>query len=443
MSFARGRWIQGVAPIVALLAAVTLPGCRQGPTSPSGARPPPRIEGATGVGEKAPPKAPSRTASTAGAAAIAHARSPAGAHETWRSLTAFPPLVSTTLTPVLERWRAQADTANWFVAHPEPPPHGFRPWPQRIKGTFPGGRAAETVVAHYFAGDRVKPGASLLDVWVPGCGGDLLDEHGARCPSVSYPGRALSKPQVAKLLSIANTPNDVQRTITNAFGARFGFLFFDADQRPLAQLLVNASVDKIALSPRNGERIDTMMPVRRERLEALLVELELLPPPPAPELEQLLEEQKSIDGELYRLRFMPYSSGVSAEARLTDLSEAQKLRLCYWHASTGSLRAGSGRECANGLRSIGLEVRDCISTFPTCDLAVGEAEDCMRRRRVDPCYERPENEGCEALRRCSWGLVDSPRVEGGCDVWRRKWDLALTPGSPAARARLLDALKGR
>jgi hypothetical protein len=442
MTLALGRWISRAAPIVPTLvvAAVTLPACPPAATPSARARPPSPVDGMTRRPEQTPPNAPPATASSTLAPAIGPMTPLAGAPETWGSSTAFPPLVSTTLAPVLERWRAQADTANWFVSHPEPPPHGFRPWPQRIKGPFPGGRMAETVVAHYFAGDRVKPGASLLDVWVPGCGSDLIDAQGARCPSVSYPGRALSKPQVAELLSIANTPNDVPRTITNGFGVRFGFLFFDAERRPLAQLLVNASVNKIALSPRTGDPIDTMMPARRERLAALLVELEL-PPPPPPELEQLLEEQKSIDGELYRLRFMPFSSGVSADARLPDLSDAQKQRLCYWYASTGSPRPGSGRECKNGPRTIGLDMRECVSTFPTCDLAVGEAETCMRRRRVDGCYERPESESCEARRHCSWGMVDSPPTEGDCDVWRRRWDIALTPRSPAARVRLLDTLK--
>lgn len=353
----------------------------------------------------------------------------------WESVVAFPALVSPALTPVFERWRTELHPAHWFFSHPEPPPRGFRPWPSSRTGPFPGPLGQHKVVAHRFALDRQQPGASLLDVWVSGCGGDLIDARGARCPSVSYPGRELTRAQVAELLSIANTPNDSPRTIMNGYGVRFGFVFLDAEQRPFAQALVNASVDKLVLSPRAGDEIDTMMPARRVRLRALLTELELVESE-APQVDALLAEQQRQDGDLFRLRFSPSSAGVPSEVRLAALSDAQKLGLCYWHASSGFLTSERGLECDSGLRMVGQDMRQCVSTFPACDLTVGEAEDCMRRQRVDRCYERPESRRCGEQRHCLWGMVELPPA-GRCDAAKRRWTVAVTGRSPAARARLL------
>jgi hypothetical protein len=255
---------------------------------------------------------------------------------------------------------------------------------------------------------------------------------------VSYPGRELTGAQVAELLSIANTPNDAPRTIMNGYSARFGFVFFDAEQRPFAEALVNASVDKLVLSPRTGDEIDTMMPSRRDRLRALLTELDLLGPD-APELDALLGEQQRLEGDLFRLRFIPPSAGVPADVRLAALSDAQKLRLCYWHASAGFLTSDRGLECAGGLRMIGQDMRQCVSTFPACDLSIGEAEDCMRRQRVDRCYERPESARCSEQRHCLWGMIELPPA-GPCDAAKHRYTVAVTARSPAARARLLQRL---
>jgi hypothetical protein len=295
------------------------------------------------------------------------------------------------------------------------------------------------VVAHLFALDRQKPGASLLDAWVPGCGGGLVDARGARCPSASYPGRELTTAQIAELLAIANMPNDVPRAIMNSYSARFGFAFFDAQGRPFAQALVNASVDKLVLSPGTGSEIDTMMPARRERLKKLLTELELLEPE-VPELDALLGEQQRQDGELFRLRFLPPSAGVPTDVRLAALTETQKLRLCYWHASTGFVTSGRGIECDDGLRMVGQDMQQCVSTFPVCDLTVGEAEDCTRRQRADRCYEQPESRRCGEQRQCLWGMVELP-ARGSCDAATHRFTVAVTARSPAARTRLLQRVR--
>lgn len=421
-----------------VVAFTTLAACGSGaPSSPSARRPP--TSGSPSPLDVSSPGAASASSPGASASAVPRptvASAPLGG---WESVAVFPPLVSPALAPVFERWRSELDTAHWFVSHPESMPKGFRPWPSSRRGPFPGAQEPHKVVAHRFALDRQKPGAALLDGWVSGCGGGLVDARGARCPSVSYPGRELTPAQSAELLAIANTPNDVPRTIMNSYSARFGFVFFDADQRPFAQALVNASVDKLVLSPGTGTEIDTMMPARRARLRTLLTELELLEPD-VPELDALLSEQQRQDGELFRLRFLPPSAGVPADVRLAALSDAQKLRLCYWHASSGFVTSGRGLECDDGLRMVGQDMQQCVSTFPACDLTVGEAEDCMRRQRVDHCYERRESRRCGEQRECLWGMVELPAA-GGCDAAKHRFTVAVTARSPAARARLLQGVR--
>jgi hypothetical protein len=82
-----------------------------------------------------------------------------------------------------------------------------------------------------------------------------------------------------------------------------------------------------------------------------------------------------------------------------------------------------------------------MDTFPECKLSVGEVEQCMRRQRVDACLQGPESQTCREHRECFWGIVHAPAAEGSCDPWHRRWELALTPRSKAARARLLKRLQ--
>jgi uncharacterized membrane protein len=369
---------------VLLLVASAFGACRA-PDAPSL---PARRLGHAGV--KLPPGA---RATDAGAPRVGSPEGKPVAAGGWESVVTFPELVAPELSQVFEQWRKEADPAQWFLSHPETPPQGFKQWPARSAGPFPGRRVLAKVVAHRFAGDRYTPYDSLLDVWVPGCGGDLLDRTGARCPSVSYPGRELSDAQRAELVAIANTPNDVQRTVMSGENFKFGFLFFGEDERPFAQMLVDASVMKIWLSPQVGkDAIDTMMPARRERLGALLAELELFRPE-SQELRELLEKQYARDGQRIRLRYLPARSGVPLDSRLGALSERQKLALCFWRARTTVLpNPGSGFTCENGPRMIQQNVSQCVDTFPSCDVSVGDAEQCERRQRVDRCFERPERE---------------------------------------------------
>ena len=365
---------------------------------------------------------------------------PAG-DDGWQAFTTFPALVSPELGKVFEGWRREADPAHWFFSHPEAPPKGFKLWPARV-AAFPGRQVAAKVLVHRFAGDRDTPHRSLLDARVPGCGADLIDRSGARCPSVSYPGRELTEAQRAELVEIANTPNDAPRTLTNGYNFTVGFLFFDAAEGPFAQLLVDASVTKLWLSPRVGKQaLDTMMPARRQRLRALLGQLELLPPE-SDELHERLGAQRALDGELFRLRYLPAHSGVPPELSMNALDDQQKLALCFWYARSWTRpRSGGGFACEDGSRLLGQEVAHCMSALPTCDISVAEAEQCMRRQRVDACYERPESASCLPRRGCLWGMARTPppASSGECDVWQREWMVALTPHPSAkARARLLE-----
>jgi hypothetical protein len=102
---------------------------------------------------------------------------------------------------------------------------------------------------------------------------------------------------------------------------------------------------------------------------------------------------------------------------------------------------GSGFFCESGLRLIQQNVSQCVDTFPSCDLSVAEAEQCMRRQRVDRCFEEAESASCVPLQRCLWRLVVTQSLDAGgqCDALQHRWTVALTARSSAgARARLLD-----
>jgi len=304
------------------------------------------------------------------------------------------------------------------------------------------------VVAHRYARDRAYPNGPLLDGDVPGCGAGLLDARGAYCPSVSYPGVTLSEAQIAELLAIANSPNRVPSVVMSGYDFNQGFVFFDDQARPIAQLLVNNHADKVLMTPRpSDDRVDTLEASRRGRLRALLLELGLMSEEDAG-LEELWQKQREADGwQHFPLRYLPSKSGVPPEVMLDQVSQEQKRQLCHWFAyvwTSGAPHAGSGIECPDGYTALGQDLRQCISTFPGCHVSTGEVEDCMRRQRADSCYEKPENAHCLAQRECLWGIVPfgPPSGSAHCPVGRQRVSLVLTPlPGKAPRSQLLDHLR--
>ena len=98
------------------------------------------------------------------------------------------------------------------------------------------------------------------------------------------------------------------------------------------------------------------------------------------------------------------SSGVSAGARLVDLSDADAIALCDWTAARFG-GYGQGVTCTNGTTITARQTRElCVmdyrSVSPTCAVTVGEIEACANQSVGPPiCASVPSI--CGALFACA------------------------------------------
>lgn len=114
------------------------------------------------------------------------------------------------------------------------------------------------------------------------------------------------------------------------------------------------------LSPRTGEEIDTMMPARRERLRALLTELELLAPE-APELD-LARMRQCVS--TYRFTVAVTARSSAARARLLQRVSSDPPRCqgptIYYEFPGMDLQAMFGRHLVlHGVAGAGNSMKSC------------------------------------------------------------------------------------
>ena len=341
-------------------------------------------------------------------AVTAPASAPPTPPESWSAMLGLPALVSARVATAYAQSASLLDPRQLFFGREQTPPSGFRPLPRWAKA-FPGGKHAK-VLAFHFANDRLYPGPATLDGTQRGCGGSLVARDGTFCPSVQYPGRALTDMQAEALFQVVNGKDDREVVVMNGYNFDQGFVVLDARDVPVAQVLVDADGMKILTTPRvSPHAVDDLAPPRRQQLRDLLREVGLWRAPD-PVLTAELHRQAALDGALHDARFLPFSSGIDRSTRLDSVSTRERASLCGWQQQVwlrGAPRSGADGgsiECPDGWKLGGLGYDSCIALFPACDRAVGDVEDCMRAQRFDSCHDQPAHLHCRELRACFWGL---------------------------------------
>jgi len=368
-----------------------------------------------------PGSAPNHTGSTASPAASATVAQLAlvppvkPAATSWAEVVPLPALVAPELADVYADYAREVDPRSWFFAQPQRAPSGFVGL--RAHATkFPGGKYAK-VRAYRYGGDALYPLSPRLDPYTPGCGVGIVASDGTLCPSVQYPGWDVTAERAEQLFAILNTKNDVPRVVMNGYHFDRGFVVYDANDVPVAQVLINAHVDKLRMTPSLGKpanAVDYLSRARSQELRALLQQLGL--GEQDPQRSQLLLRQAEADGELHPARYIPFSSGVDGVVPLADTTAPQRSALCAWQQQAwarGAPRSGpdtSGIECEDGWRVTGANYAQCVAEFPSCDATVAEVEACMREQRFFPCLEEAEQQRCRALRSCFWGIRALPQT---------------------------------
>lgn len=319
----------------------------------------------------------------------------------------LPALVSPELGPYFERLAIKHDPKNWYVWREQTAPRGFREL--RKAGKFPGGAFA-TVRAYEFGYDRSYPRPSVVDRNQEDCGVHALASNGTLCPSVIAPGVTLTESQATELFAIVNEVKPGSIAMVHNFNFGLGFVVFDAEDQPVAEISVDRAAVKIWSEPQQSlGRADILGPPRSERMQKLLAALGF--PVPTPSLEQQLDRQRKLDGTRHQARYLPVASGVPTELRLDQTNDEQRDHLCTWKEllfRQGSPyrdeSSGTGFICPDGVDTAATLPDACRSDFPRCSATVGEVEACLRHMRFDGCFKQAGSETCAKLRSCFWGM---------------------------------------
>jgi hypothetical protein len=171
--------------------------------------------------------------------------------------TTVPPSTAVQFTEI-PRWYRTLDPLSTYYFHPQAPPKGYRPLPERIRSEyFPGKEVAE--IWGFEIGTRTE--------LAPHCA--LLARNGTPCANVIFPGKRLDSGQMAQLMSIARHPLDAYEVVKESNGAghtyrrarlRCGdeptamFVFYDSRQRPVGVVGVDEACSQWSLwpAPRDG-----------------------------------------------------------------------------------------------------------------------------------------------------------------------------------------------
>jgi hypothetical protein len=323
----------------------------------------------------------------------------------------LPPLLSPELARFYDRAAHDNDPRNMFLLRDQMAPRGFRGISARRVTRFPGASFGE-VRSYVFDGDQLYPHPHRLNRFTPGCDHGLVAKNGTVCPSAIYPGAVLEAAHVRELLAVISaTEPPVPRA--GGWPMTYGFLFFDGERRPVAQVLVAQDAGKITtLPPYRAHDGLVLGEFRAARLLTLLTQLGLREDV-TPDLERLTERQRVLDGNFHAARWLPADSGVAGSKSMDQTSPNERKLLCAWQQQVwaqglppASLEGGI--ECeSQGWSVKGLDWAQCQQQFPNCTASVGEVEACMRRQRFDPCLSSEGSRACRKHRDCFWGIGPS------------------------------------
>jgi hypothetical protein len=262
---------------------------------------------------------------------------------------------------------------------------------------------------------------------------DIVACDGTFCPSVSFPGVLLSDAQRDALLALVDDVVHRKHPASRcAFSPHHGFVFFDRDGTPIAELQVCFDCGEWSVSFASGSSLTGDGEVK---LRKLCEQLHLggcwfgTEPSPA---------QKSVEARGL-LQDPPHAGladlGVDPALVEAKATAVQKEILCRWANAEaylwgrGPLRRrmdqGDGRDGAFGFQfdegpsqALRVSVQDtasCVAKLPKCNVPVGAVERCYRARypsgqllRDDFVFPVKPPEVCEAASGCMWGVEETP-----------------------------------
>ena len=285
--------------------------------------------------------------------------------------------------------------------------HGLR---APLRRPYPGAPYSE-VRAFTFGNDRAPArnrGWALLDRTVPGCGSGAIAKDGTLCPSVNPPGVALTADQTARLVAVLEDgqPRPGRPPVVTMCVPvpTLSFVFYDGT-RPVAEMWLDTSCPFMGVHAEAARLYpEHYMAHAGPALDQLCRELALPGTgcaPTDPDLEAAFDAQARRDGpDVAHLRRRQIAIGVPVELKTSQLSRAQKERLCFDQAIENPRAWGGGLECPNGYRTYLVDPDTCVERFPSCEVSVGELVACQRHAFVDQCLDAPEAAHCLALLPC-------------------------------------------
>lgn len=279
-------------------------------------------------------------------------------------------------------------TALAVFREQKPRPSRFAPSARRAQG-FPEVEFtyAKAYVYHYLE-------STSLDSHMSGCEVNALSADGQLCPSVLDEGVKLNAAQTRELLDVANLPRAGKQTGCG-FEPRHAFVFYNAEDAPVAEIQVYLGCGRWDLSGSNTHETD--MPAGAlKRVEDLLRSMQLL--------DSGLDMNES-DEEAFRDAYRSWKhSGalqrpsdmfkIPKDRQLDAMSELEKRQLCAWRIAEIASGHLANRQIVWTVDGVGaFSLRDfdeCVFRFPTCKRKLGDLEGVDLRRGHDYAFVQPE-----------------------------------------------------
>lgn len=321
------------------------------------------------------------------------------------------------------KWYRAIDPLSTYHFHPQVPPPGYRPLPDRIRGPFfPGSEFSEIW------------GYEVSATYAPNC--SMLARNGTLCPNVVHPGKRLDEAQTKQLMSIAHQPLDeVERRDDTGQVTRFArsrvktrcgdepvamFVFYDTRLRPVGVVGLDEDCSEWSLWPAPKDAwpgFALTQPSEQRTLSQLCIELDLHTCAPSGQgslgsdaRPKMDAERKALQQALLPLLLREWPA-VDENKLVTEATPFEREQLCAWYARSAAIanslfsRVGSWSfsgvsvEDEQG-RTLRLQPSDeCIENFPSCSGTIAAGRACIMRH-LEKFWDR--NETCHLD--CVWGI---------------------------------------
>lgn len=280
-----------------------------------------------------------------------------------------------------------------YLAHEQTKPRGFADY---------GRRRSLTTTVHNARMFAFQFGGS--------CGDRVVGKDGRICDDAVYPGALLTPEQTrraAELLHDAPSPASWgRRAYVSCYDPHHAVVFFDERGVPVADITVCFECGNFKLAP--GPDDERSMTEDEAAFFAETCRAQNAggcPPrgasrmPAPPQADPAISYEEHAHQE--RRRMLARDAGVNEEARLAELSPAERRLTCAW-LMNGS-RGLFAWECADG-RVFAVDDKETCSRPPArCDATVGDLVACARSRLADMCRE--DSPRCAKSDACKRGVM--------------------------------------